>query len=239
LTVATIVSACVAIRLLPTAIQEGWTTLPHGPFFIGSLLALLVSAGYGCSWAARLLRFAVGGKTPDFAFSPKLERPVSSLVGWLGCFLAGPVVPAVAFLVYWVQCGSIQPIDWLILTELAVVAVGYWFALLISVTTTGGIRSMLPTRAIAVFRQLGLVGVVATLLTVALLFSLAALVAFSAAQIHRDEFTGFLLLGLCCIGTPLLLVLILNRLGSEYHRSAARQIEAQPTAMPAGAVPTV
>ncbi len=111
-----------------------------------------------CScWAASLsyfngiLALACEGKVKHDA-SIEFE-PLDALAScgeWLACFAAGPAFLFGSALGYWLYCGDLTVVDWLILGELGFVGVGWWLLATLLTNVTG--RFPRPARREQVLR---------------------------------------------------------------------------------------
>jgi hypothetical protein len=114
-------------------------------------------------------------------------------IKWLVCFLAGPVIFAAAGLLYWLQCGDPTLVDWLILTELGVVAGAYMIFVLMSLTDGGRLRDLNPVAVADLAHQLGWRGL-ALALAAALVFLLHGWALLTGvAMVHTEPVQGLLL----------------------------------------------
>jgi hypothetical protein len=118
-------------------------------------------------------------------------------VTWLACLLAGPVVPAATAFWYWLQCGDPTFLDWLILGELAVVAVGYGLFVLAAVAERGRLRDANPIRVIDLAHRVGIRAALVVLLGSALVLGHGLLLVLAAQELHRNVGLGLLLLVAC------------------------------------------
>src|SRR5262249_55155786 len=111
-------------RLLVDAPADPWA---RGFLYLFCLLPLVPSIGLPFSFLECVLASAVQGEVYYIRWSGNLLLTiVTSGSKWLACFLAGPVVFAGTAVLYWLRCGEPGVVDWLILTELSVLAVASW-----------------------------------------------------------------------------------------------------------------
>jgi hypothetical protein len=148
-----------------------------------------------------------------------LDSAVGALAVWIGCFLAGPVVPAALACLYWMQCGDPAVLDWMIIAELVVPAVAWWLAALTVVNATGAAAT--PGRVIDVLWRLGWRSWRAACLNVILAAGGIAGLAFAARLIHQESPAGYLLLMLSSAGGVFAQGLILRRLGLAWSAAGA------------------
>jgi hypothetical protein len=103
------------------------------------------------------LASALAGQTRVlYCWPGHILRPAVKIAGcWLLYFLAGPVLPIAGAFFFWMYCGDPQPIDWLILAELVIMAVGYGLFMLLSVHDEGRLTGLLPLRVLDTAYRLG------------------------------------------------------------------------------------
>lgn len=119
-----------------------------------------------------------------------------SLISWLACFLAGPVVFAAAAFWLWLHGGDLAVVDWIILAELAMAGGSYWLLTLIAVSQRERLTDANPARVADVIRLLGPIPVAATFLA-----GLAALVLVHGIAIGLEEMRHGILGGLLLVAT--------------------------------------
>ncbi|HEV3258020.1 MAG TPA: hypothetical protein VG013_14140 [Gemmataceae bacterium] len=184
--------------------------LPWWPW----LLVPLPIAGYACDLLQSALGSALTGQGASFGWRGRsVGHAVKSCATWLICFLAGPVVPAGGSVFYWVYCGDPDLLDWLIVAELAVLAIGYWLLVLLSVGQSGRLLDVNPLRVADLVDRHGHRLVVGALggSVVLLAHGLVGLVA--VAQLHRDVGVGWLLLFGCWLSGLLSCAFLFRLLG--------------------------
>ena len=140
-------------------------------------------------------------------------------------FLAGPVVPAVVGYIFWVESGELQTIDWLILWDLGLAAVGYWALALLAVQEDNRLRDLHPAKVMNLARQIGFRAPLFALLIALPVVgkSLQTLGAFDRPGRSSD---GWLLLVMSWTGQLAWMLLLLRWFGVSRFRAvdhAARQ----------------
>src|SRR5262249_59313021 len=106
---------------------------PAWVWCVGAVPVVLV-LGYVCGFLHCVLTSAAAGEVGTILWpGGDVFLVARSVVLWVLCFLAGPVVFAGAAFLYWLNSGDLQPVDWLVLGELGILAVGYWIFALLSV----------------------------------------------------------------------------------------------------------
>jgi hypothetical protein len=197
---------------LSQAIVIAWASMmvprlfepPAGPLEdrIGSILSFTAAVcGVFAYTAASLDCVLVGGATGEYRGVPwpgyDLDLILRSVIAWVACYLAGPVLPAVAALRYWLSWGDPVLLDWVILGELGVLAVGYFLLLRVALSE-GGILSFTPFGVGSMLRRLGPRALVASAAATALLVGHGQFLVAGLANLHREPPAGFFLLVVVC-----------------------------------------
>jgi hypothetical protein len=193
--VLTVLSAGVAF-FLPRVLLDP----PADPWSLAMLrllwaMLLVLILGVPCSFLDLVLASAAGGETRYIRWSgdPLLTFLVSGL-RWLACFLTGPVVFAAAAVLYWRDCGDPAVLDWLIITELAVVAIAYQAFVLLAVTDRGRLRDLNPLAVADLAHRLGWRAMAAVLVAACLALGHGLALAAGITGIHTAAATGWLIL---------------------------------------------
>jgi hypothetical protein len=179
----------------PTAIPSSVSFVRLICVFFLSTMLLIVVVGLPCSFLECVLSSAAAGEVYYIRWSGHpLNVILFSGAKWLACFLAGPIVFAGAGVLYWMYCGEENLLDWLIVTELGIVAVGYWIFALVAVTDQGRLRDLSPVAVADMAHRLG--GRALALVAFAALLFLAHGLAMIAgvAEVHNGTLKGWLLL---------------------------------------------
>ncbi|MFL5243479.1 MAG: hypothetical protein ACJ8FY_15345 [Gemmataceae bacterium] len=181
----------------PTAIPSSVSLVRLASiFFLGTTLLILV-VGLPCSFLECVLSSAAAGEIYYIRWSGQLLNVILfSGAKWLACFLAGPAVFAGAAALYWMYCGEENLLDWLIVIELGIVAIGYWIFALVAVTDQGRLRDLSPIAVIDMAHRLGgrALGLAAV---AALLFLAHGLVMITGvAEVHNGTLKGWIFLAI-------------------------------------------
>jgi hypothetical protein len=168
------------------------------PCLLGSLLIL----GYVCGSLECALTSALAGQGPGmYWLGWSLDAALKSGLRWLLCFLAGPSVFLGLAFYYWLNGGDLTVLDWLIVGELGVLAMAYWFLAIVSANESNRLRDANPARVAQLIHRLRYRAAVPVFVAPALLSAHALLGVFAATTLHRHPFTGWLLLAMCwCSG---------------------------------------
>jgi hypothetical protein len=179
----------------PTAIPSSVSLVRLICVFFLSTMLLIVVVGLPCSFLECVLSSAAAGEVYYIRWSGHpLNVILFSGAKWLACFLAGPIVFAVAGVLYWMYCGEENLLDWLIVTELGIVAVGYWIFALVAVTDQGRLRDLSPVAVADMAHRLGR-HALALVAFAALLFLAHGLAMIAGvAEVHNGTLKGWLLL---------------------------------------------
>jgi hypothetical protein len=219
--------------------RQSW---PYGMLGV-SLFLLLLVLGRTLNYFNAVLGLAAEGKVKhdaaiDFA-------PLQALLGcgqWLACFLAGPALLFGIALGYWMYCGDLTVIDWLILAELGVAAVGWWLiAILLINVVDATLYVPLPRHVLRTALGMGWKSLELTLLASAVFLAHFLAAVHGIGHLHDQPFTSFLLLCVAATTGLYLTAFTFRRLGLAYYRSERqrRAAEAQPAGGPERLAPTI
>ncbi len=155
-------------------------------------ISLLVF-GYGSGFLDGVLDSAMAGEVGYVPWPGRnIMLALKSGVRWLLCFLAGPAVPAGLSILYWIHSGEPGLLDWTIVAELNLVAIGGWFLLLLAVHQQGRLRDLNPVRVVELIHRLGHRLVALAVLTAAVAVAHAWLASVGLEKLHQDEALGWL-----------------------------------------------
>jgi hypothetical protein len=191
---------CVAVALaLPALLRD---VRAEGSWLIWACATLLTIPllifGYLSGFLTCVLTSAMAGETRRIRWPGRdVGLALKSGAGWLVCFLAGPIVPAGAGLLFWIHGGDFQLLDWIILAEAGILAIACWFLLLLAVNQNDRLSDASPVRVAGIIQHLGHRVVVLAVFAgvLGLLHGWLAIVAL--AQTHEELALGFFLLFLC------------------------------------------
>jgi hypothetical protein len=176
---------------------------PANPISLAGLRLLavllpLLALGIPCAFLDCVLDSSSAGEVYYIVWSgnPFLSV-VRSGTKWLASFLAGPIVFAGMCWIYWLRSGDPGIIDWLILTELGVVAIAYWIFGLLAVSDRGRLQDLNPATVADIANRLGRRGLGVVLLAALLLLAHGWVLITGVAGVHVATVNGWLML---CIG---------------------------------------
>ena len=232
------IAGSVTLLLLPYVLQANLVRESLSPlvliFCLWAVVPVLV-VGHACLFLSRVLHNAASGQVkylgrPESGPWP----PLASLARWSGCFLSGPVLPAWASVYYWLHCGAMGALDWLILAELLFPAVGYWLIALLLASHTEGLVDVNPVRILSVMGRLGGYALAAAALGFGMLLIHLWFGMYAIERLHRHWTWGTMLLGLSFLSALYGGTFSLRLLGLWYFRFGRRT---RPAAPPMGAIP--
>jgi hypothetical protein len=140
-------------------------------------------------------------------------------VKWLMSFLAGPVLFAALGVVYWLSCGDPSWLDQIILTELGIIAIGYWFFALLAVTDRGRLRDVNPIAVADLAHRLGWRGLVVMLLASGLLLVHGLALLVGVTEVHTSTFSGLFLMTVVWTSAVFWSTFFCRLLGVRCHRT--------------------
>jgi hypothetical protein len=193
-----------------------WETVARLPL----LLFVFLLAGYTCACLDATLAAAAEGEAGYIA-KPNgdiMLRSARSGAQVVVCFLAGPIVPALVAFWFWVESGDFELVDWLIVWELGLVAIGYWVLALLSVQQSRRWRDANPVAIVKLVKRLGYRPVVAAALVSITVVGYGLLMFDALEELHRS-LGGWLLMTWYWGGQLFLLLLLLRWLGVSIFRA--------------------
>jgi hypothetical protein len=215
------VLTALAGRLLPQVLDER----PEGGgfwlLFAFYMLGPVVVLAYVCGFLDCVLASAAAGESGVVSWPGRdLLLALKSCLWWLLAFLAGPVLPAALVPVYWLYVGELTTLDWIILGELGVLAIGYWLLAILAVSRSDRVSDLNPVRVFRLAERLGYRAWVAALVASALGVGHVLLVLRALPLLHANAAAGLLLVFLWG-GTLFLATFLFRLLGVWCHRVGA------------------
>ncbi len=216
----------IAALLLPQ--MPGWPELSGQTLYLSLpflLLALLVLP-YVCGTLECALTSALAGKGPGVYWPGwRLEAALATCLRWLVCFLAGPVVPAAIACYYWIYGGDLTGLDWLIVAELVVLSIAYWFLAVVKTNESNRFLDANPVRIARLVHRLRYRAAVPVLLAPALVFAQVSVAWTALGELHEHPFFGWLLLAFGWGSGLLGAVFLFRLLGVWCYRSPKERAE--------------
>lgn len=182
------------------------------------LLVPIVLAGYGMTFLHCVLCSAVTGAVGHIPWPGKDLALVLKCVGiWLGCFLIGPVAPALFAFWYWLRCGDPGLLDWLIVAEFGVLSIAWWLYGLLAVASGKRLRDTLPHGIMDLVSRCDY-GVLATVLaTSGVLLGHGFLVVLALEKLHDSLAVGITWLAGTWLSALLFATFLFRLLGVHVH----------------------
>ncbi len=174
------------------ATREDWVVWLIAAGILG-VIATYAYATVECALASAL---AGQGPAPCWP-SLRAAFPLKSALRCLVCFLAGPVLLVALAAYYWLYGGDLEALDGLILTELGVFTVAYWFLSVVSTNERNRLRDANPMRVAQLVQRLSYRAVVPVLIAPALVIPHVLGGLFALNILHQQFFSGWLLLTVC------------------------------------------
>jgi len=188
--------------LLALAVGLGLSTILLLPLSGNSLLPWhiryllpLAFAVLTCGYLQCVLNGAVAGDPPTVVWPGRqFHIALRYSASWAYCFLAGPGPLLMAATFYWVYCGEMEFLDWLILAQVGILATGYFLFALLALTRSKHLYDVNPLRIARLVHALGYRSAVAVLLASWLAYEHGRLILFAVGEAHEDAFAGWFLL---------------------------------------------
>jgi hypothetical protein len=158
------------------------------------------AAMYVASFIGQMVHHAVTGPPQGWQFDVSFGRAASYAARWLASFVCGPLLIAGGGLAYWLQCGRLTAVDWLILAELALLAVILCLALWFGSSVCGKFAILCPVQASRLVCRVGRRGAAVTLAASALILTAGGLAVVSLQRIQLGEAWAMLGLAGCAFG---------------------------------------
>jgi hypothetical protein len=158
----------------------------------------LLIFGYVAGFLNCVLISAMTGETRRIRWPGRdVGLALKSGASWLICFLAGPILPAGAGLLFWLHGGDFELLDWIILAEANILALACWFLLILAVNQNDRFYEVGPVRVAGMIQLLGHRLVALALFAGGLGLLHGWLASVAVAQTHDDILAGLFLLLLC------------------------------------------
>jgi hypothetical protein len=189
-------SAGIAVILPPLLADPPTDPWRLGIFRFVCLMLLLATFGVPSSFQECVLSSAAEGEVHYILWSGNLWLTILICgAKWLACFVVGPLLFAAIGCLYWIRCGDPSPLDWLILVELGVVAVGLWIYTVLSVTDRCRWLDLNPLAVADLAHRLGWQGFVAVLAASLLFLVHLVILVNGIADVHVGKLKGWMMLG--------------------------------------------
>jgi hypothetical protein len=193
----TLLTAIVAL-VLPLALRDVTLDAVSIPIGLISSLGPLAALGYICGFLDCVLASGMAGESRYVRWPGRsLALVYRSLLAWLLAFLSAPAPLAAIGFYYWLYCGDLQLVDWIILIEMGIVGSGYWLLAVLAVTRSERLRDANPWRVAELAERLGWRSLIAAVMA-GVLFLAHGLLAFWTASVLHDQLGLGLVLAAGC-----------------------------------------
>jgi hypothetical protein len=193
----TILTAAVAL-VLPLVLRDVPLDAVSIPIGLISSLGPLAALGYICGFLDCVFASALAGESRYVRWPGRsLLLVYRSLLAWLFAFLSAPAPLAAIGFYYWLYCGDMQLVDWIILVELGIVGSGYWLLAVLAVTRSERLRDANPWRVTELAERLGWRSLIAAAMA-GMVFLAHGLLAFWTASVLHDQLALGLVLAAGC-----------------------------------------
>jgi hypothetical protein len=183
-----------ASMLLPNLAEVGVHLGENWPPLFLVLIPIII-LGYAAGFLDVILDSAAAGQYGEVRWPGRDFRLVAfAAFKWVLCFLAGPVVLAVAAFAFWLYGDEPGFFDRVILGELLVLSCGGWLLAVASVSDAGSFSAAQPSDVVALVLRLGWRAVVPLAVAPLLLLIHARLALAGLEDLHRDSPSGALIL---------------------------------------------
>jgi hypothetical protein len=190
-TVGVILSASELARLIEMPPRD-WLA-----FSPGLLMPLLVLAYIAGSIECALTSALAGGGPGLYWPGWRASLALKSGLRWLVSSIAGPFFLLLLAGYYWLYGGDLLVLDWIIVTELGVIAVAYWLLMVVCTNENNSLFAANPVSVSRLIQRLRLRAVVPILVVPALVFAHAVTGFFAAEKLHDSLILGWLMLAAC------------------------------------------
>lgn len=215
------------VRTLPSSlnVEDGGPLLGQPPVLVAGLLLLVM--GYACAVLNDILVLAIEGST--WVISPPNPRSLlRSTAHWIACVIVGPAPVLALAGLFWLHCGDLKFLDWLILAELTVLASTIFLVSLLLVNATGAGPRELDRRAVlAITWSLGWRFVLCGAVLAAATLAWGWFGVFALARLEVSPFEGFAWLLLGWLGALFVGAFGMRRLGLWYYAGLQRVRQAR------------
>jgi hypothetical protein len=231
LAIALAATTSVTLLLLPRVLLGNWSTGALSPLTIPlvfwSFVPLLL-AGHACMFLGRVAAHAARGEVKYIGWQD-LDPwpPLASLGQWTACFLSGPALAAAVCMYYWLRVGTMRPLDWIIMAELVMPAVGYCLVAVLLVSQSD--RSVpIPSEVLAAICRLGGFAFIASALAGAMLFAHLYVGMLAISQLHRNWMSGAIVFVLLWLSTLYCATFLMRLVGLWYYRVQRHRLSTPP-----------
>jgi hypothetical protein len=188
----------IAALILPRLLAEvEWDRVNLGVAIVCIIGPLMIPA-YVCGFLDCVLAASMAGEARHVYWPGNdLLLIVRSFAAWVLAALSAPIPMALIGFYYWLYCGDLHVVDWIILIELGLFGAGYWLLAVLAVSRRERLRDLNPWRVAELAELLGWRTFVAALMA-GLLFLGHGLLAYWTTSVLHDKLGYGLLLAAAC-----------------------------------------
>jgi hypothetical protein len=219
LSLLTLAGALILPRLLA---EMEWDRANIGVAVVCVIGPLMIPA-YVCAFLDCVLAASIAGEA-RYVYWPgnDLLLIVRSFAAWVLSALCVPLPLAWIGFYYWLYCGDLHLVDWIILIELGLFGAGYWLLAVLAVSCRERLRDLNPWRVAELAERLGWRTLVAALLAGLLFLGHGLLAYWTTGVLHDQLGYGLLLAASCWVSWMYWATFVFRVLGVWcYHRNIA------------------
>jgi len=222
------ITSAVVLDRLPAFRQSNSRRPLELEIFIPCVLAIPALLLCATPFLSGILAFGIEGSL-QVVSRPRFDYFLRAAVQWLVCLAAGPALLVAAAAGYWVHCGDMQAVDWLIVIELLVLGSGILLASLVVSSSSGGFRRLRPFAILHVTRSLGWWFAGTSLFLAGIILGLSYMASFAAARLRDEPLLATLWLGCGWFAALAALAFLFRRLGLWHYRASQAASSGLPT----------
>ncbi len=207
-----------ALGILLALPFEGDTLIPWHVRYVVALVFVV----WVCGYLQCVLNGAVRGDPPAVCWPGRYIDVALRFTGrWTFCFLAGPAPVAMVAVLYWIYCGELEFLDWIILAQAGVFVVSYFLFALLAVSRSQRLYDANPVRVAQLVQSLGYRAAILIVLTSLLSFAHGSAIVSAIGVAHENAIGGWFLLTLSMISGLACATFLLRLAGLWSFRHAA------------------
>jgi hypothetical protein len=164
------------------------------------LIGPLMIPAYVCGFLDCVLAASMAGEARHVYWPGRdLLLITRSFVAWVLATVSAPAPLAVIGFYYWLYCGDVQLVDWIILIELGLFGAGYWLLAVLAVSRGERLRDLNPWRVAELAERLGWRALAAATMAGLLFLSHGYLAFWTTGLLHDHLGYGLLVAVLCWV----------------------------------------
>jgi hypothetical protein len=218
------ITSAVVLDRLPASLRSNSRRPLELEIFIPCVLAIPLLLLCATPFLSGILAFGIDGSL-QVVSRPRLDYFLRAAGQWLVCLAAGPVLLVAAAAGYWVHCGDMQAVDWLIVIELLALGSAILLASLVVTSSGGGVRRLHPFAILHVTRSLGWWFAGTSIVLAGIILGLAYLASFAAARLRDEPIITTLWLGVGWFAALAAMAFLFRRLGLWHYRAFRTELQ--------------